>query len=191
MATVDDYYRALKQLLPPGKLFNSLDENSLPARWLAVAAKEFQRVDARVNAMLAEYDPRTATETLADWEREYGLPNELVPTIPATLSGRRAAIAMMVAMRGGQNFASYFALCAAAGWELLDVVRFAPKLLRAWTPNYPQGFKAGDRVWGKGWAYTVEFKVTAVDPQALPIDDLTRVIRKAIRAGWYVIVTAV
>ena len=66
MATADDYYRALKQLLPKGKLFDSLKEDSLPAKWLASVAKEFQRVDARVEAALAEFDPRTATETLED-----------------------------------------------------------------------------------------------------------------------------
>lgn len=192
MATADDYYRALKQLLPKGKLFDSLKEDSLPAKWLASVAKEFQRVDARVEAALAEFDPRTATETLEDWERELGLPNELVPTIPATLSGRRAAVAMMVAMRGGQSFDSYAALCAAAGWELIEVVRFASKLLRANVPSwYPQGARVDDRVWDAVWAYTVEFRVTATDPESLPIDDLTRVIRQALRAGWSAVVTAV
>ena len=75
----------LTALLPPGRLWRLLGGDRLPALLLA-CADELARLDARARALLDEADPSTATEMLADHERELGLPQA------STIEERRASV---------------------------------------------------------------------------------------------------
>lgn len=176
--------RVLRQLLPPGKLFDELAADSLLAKLLKGLSLEFERVDARARDAVAEMDPRTATETLDMWERALGLPDVRVPVLPSTTAGRRAAIALKLVMRGAQNETAYRALIEACGWELLDVHK-------VWSTRQP--FRAGDRAMGRAyglrWAMTVEFIVGNEAVDALPLADLTRVLQHTMQAHAYALVT--
>lgn len=74
---VRDYKALLLNLLPTGLAWprNGADQRDA---MLDAFAVELDRVDSRVGNMLDEADPRTALETLPDWERITGLPDECV-----------------------------------------------------------------------------------------------------------------
>jgi uncharacterized protein YmfQ (DUF2313 family) len=71
--TSEDYLEQLRALLPRGRLWASIGDKFIGLLW--AAADEFARVDARAAAALLELDPRTAVETLDDWENIYSLPH--------------------------------------------------------------------------------------------------------------------
>src|SRR6266540_6757682 len=96
------YARQLKQLLPRGLLWK-LEPTSWLSRLLLAIADELARIDARGEDLQNEWDPRTALETLPDWERILGI----TPPAGATTIERQAAAAAAIAARGGST-ASYF-----------------------------------------------------------------------------------
>jgi uncharacterized protein YmfQ (DUF2313 family) len=103
--------RQLAQLLPPGPLW-TLDPGSWLSRVLLAIADELARIDDRCDNLLDEWDPRTALETLEDWERVLGL----APASDATVSARQVAAAAACAARGGSTPAYFVALAAGLGY---------------------------------------------------------------------------
>jgi uncharacterized protein YmfQ (DUF2313 family) len=110
------YARMLKRLMPQGVLWDFSPESVISTAFLA-CGDEFARVEARGADLIEETDPRTATETLEDWERMLGLPDEDVVEFPATDAGRRLAIVAKFIRRGGQTPAYYLRLAAACGYD--------------------------------------------------------------------------
>jgi uncharacterized protein YmfQ (DUF2313 family) len=108
-AASERYARQLKQLLPRGALWN-LAPGSWLSNLLLAIADEFARIDARAETLIDEWDPRTALETLADWERVLGL-----PSIGDT-AARQLAAASRLAARGGSTPAYFIALAASLGF---------------------------------------------------------------------------
>lgn len=88
----DKYLKSIQSLLPNGPAFTR-DSNANITKLLKGLATELGRVDGRAVDLLDESDPRTASETLADWERVYGI------TTDTTLSDavRRDAILAKIA----------------------------------------------------------------------------------------------
>jgi hypothetical protein len=113
------YLRQLRALLPPGKAFN-YDPDSVVSKCLAAYADELARIDARGVQLIEESDPRTAEETIEQWEAMLSLPDEQVPVIPATLAERRIAVTQKYANRGGQNLDFFVRLAAACGYVVED-----------------------------------------------------------------------
>jgi len=105
------YARQLAQLLPPGRLWN-LEPESFLSRVLLAIAGEFARVDERCGRMIDEWDPRTAVETLPDWERVLGI----VPHSDASVSERQIACANAYVARGGQTAAYLCDVAARLGF---------------------------------------------------------------------------
>jgi len=73
--TLEDYRKAVRQLLPPGdwwekQLSNSESDVSL---WCDAKAEELFRFHARRADLLVEAFPKTTNELLSDWERIYTL----------------------------------------------------------------------------------------------------------------------
>lgn len=109
MDLIGAYARQLKQLLPGGALWN-LDQESWLSRLFLGVAGELARVDARGGDLVNEWDPRTATETLPEWERILGL-------APAgSTAARRAAVVRAYLARGGQTPAYFVELAARLGF---------------------------------------------------------------------------
>jgi uncharacterized protein YmfQ (DUF2313 family) len=67
----EHYLEQLMALLPRGRLWQVIGPKFRGILW--AAADEFARVDGRAGAAMLEIDPRTAVETLDDWENLYGL----------------------------------------------------------------------------------------------------------------------
>lgn len=166
------YLRSLKALLPPGVLFN-LAPDGIVSKTLQATSDELARVDARGIDLLNEADPRTATETLDDWERVVSLPDEQVLAIPGTTAERRVAVTQKWIARGGQSLAYFTELCAACGWVLDSVDLF--EVLRA-------NFRANDRCFDSTYAYTINFNLRDPSAAALATADVERVLRHATHA---------
>lgn len=99
----------LALLLPP----TSLDPNN--AALAAELVAEGNALDLALgyaDQLLLEADPRTASATLADWERVYGLPESFITQagITQSIAERRAALVAKDAMQGGQSRAFYISL---------------------------------------------------------------------------------
>lgn len=121
MANTADYFNMLKSLLPPGEAFDARsrgrDGGTLPVELpgyfgpvgggsplrqiLTAWADEFARLDARVQDLIAESDPRNAAELLSDYERALGLPNPCQYENRSTVAQRREAVVAMFRERGG------------------------------------------------------------------------------------------
>jgi uncharacterized protein YmfQ (DUF2313 family) len=178
--TSEGYARQLLQLLPPGRLWTLLADTEIFRAALGLA-DELSRVDARGVDLLNEADPRNATETIEDWERALGLPDERVLVIPSTIEERRIAVAQKLTNLGGQSVSFFVALAAACGYTV-TVSRF--RVLRV-------GCRVGDRVYGDAFAYSFEMLVETPTGDALPQADFERVIEHATHAHATVVFTYV
>jgi uncharacterized protein YmfQ (DUF2313 family) len=177
---VTAYARQLRQLLPPGRLWNLEPGTHLSTLILGVA-EELARVDARGLVLIEESDPRTATETLAEWERMLGLPDEDVLEVPSTTETRRQAIISKLLKLGGQSRAYYVTLAAACGYEAEIYDGYGAELFRV------NRQRMGDRLLGPAWAHT--WKVTVQPPtgSALTHAELERILRRVAPAHTVVI----
>jgi uncharacterized protein YmfQ (DUF2313 family) len=181
----------LKALLPEGRLFDEMEtppaQGEGPVIWLLLKAfgKELERLELRIHVALAEMDPRTATETLDEWEKMYGLPDVRVPVLPSGTAQRRAVVVAKVISRGAQNAAAYELLINACGWELIE-------LRKVWTfPWLDCESEHDGYVGGMEWALTVEFLVGGETLDSLPLADLTRVLQFTMQLHAYALVTYV
>jgi hypothetical protein len=107
--SAEAYARQLKQLLPRGLLWR-LDPGSWLSKLLLAISDELARIDGRAEVLVNEWDPRTAVETLPEWERIFGLPST------GTTAQRQAAIAGAAAARGGQSRQYFIGLLAQMGY---------------------------------------------------------------------------
>lgn len=101
--------RMLARLLPPGPIWESTTVLAL----VEGLAGTWRRLMVRVADALREMRGGRAEETLAEWERELGLP--VCPPGPSADADRRASIAAALAGVGGQTPAYFVALALAAG----------------------------------------------------------------------------
>lgn len=130
------YARALKKLLPPGRIWRLVTEATLSKLFHGVG-DELARVEQRGRDWVEETDPRTATETLDDWERVLALPDEDILAIPATDAERRTAIVQKLLRTGGQSPAYYESVALAAGWTVTVVEDYGATVARCGTAECP------------------------------------------------------
>lgn len=117
MGVVGDAYQRMQMaLLPPGKLWRLVGDSLLAALFLG-AADELERFDARVADLLAEADPRTATELLAEYERELDLEET-----PSTAERRARIVARLIARQRYRPVDFQTALAILLGQDAGDVV---------------------------------------------------------------------
>lgn len=115
--TAAEYAQQLKDLLPPGKVWN-LEADSNISKTMLATGDELARVDARGVDLIEESDPRTADETIEDWESMLSLPDERVTVIAATLAERRIAVTQKYVAQGGQDVEFFTRLALACGYTL-------------------------------------------------------------------------
>lgn len=124
------HIEALKALLPGGPAWNREVTGKL-RKLLAGIADELVRLDARIDDLLDEMDPRTATETLDQWEAMLGLPDPCAP-VPTTTEDRRAAIIGQLLRPVSGTKAFFISLAAAMGYDVTiieggtDLTEFGP-----------------------------------------------------------------
>lgn len=109
-----DYVEVAVSLLPPGPAWPRFLETGL-RKVLGAFCREPERIHNRGLDLVEESDPRTATETIAAWEREYGLPEKCLHDPPSTIEGRRAAVHAKAISQGGQTAAYFISIAAALG----------------------------------------------------------------------------
>lgn len=191
MADYVGWAHVMRRLLPPGKLFDEMEtppglrEGPVLWRLFKGFGREVARLEQRILLALEEMDPRTATETLDDWERAHGLPDLRIPVLPATVAGRQAALAAKMAARGAQNEAAYSALITACGWTLIELRRINTR------PVFRASSRVGDRCYGLAWACTVEFLVGGETVDSLSLANLTSVLQWTMQQHAYALVTYV
>jgi uncharacterized protein YmfQ (DUF2313 family) len=112
----DDYQQALAALLPEGAAWPR-EPGSVLMRLLGAWAVELERVDARAALLMAETDPASTAELLADWERVVGLPDECAMQAQ-TVAERRAALEGRLTSVGGQSKAFFFQLAQRLGYTV-------------------------------------------------------------------------
>jgi hypothetical protein len=103
------FARTLRQLLPPGVLW-LFEADSILSKSILALSDEFARATGRALDLVEESDPRTATETLDEWERVLGLPDDTVTAVPTTTAGRRLAIVQKLIRQGGKTLPSTWPL---------------------------------------------------------------------------------
>ncbi|MFT3843357.1 MAG: DUF2313 domain-containing protein [Myxococcaceae bacterium] len=163
------YGRMLRALFPPGRAFN-LEVGGVISETCEALAVELQRVHDRGVDLINETDPRTAVETLPDWERVFGLPNVFVPEILPTIAERQVAVTAMYVWRGGQSYSFFANLVKACGYSLASIDLFAGTgLLRV-------GDRVGKRCYGKKYAYAFRLNINAPTGVALDHASTARII---------------
>jgi uncharacterized protein YmfQ (DUF2313 family) len=74
--SVDDQADTLARLLPDGPLFDAKWRTETTMRKLLFGlAGEFARLDGTMDTILDEYDPRTTTQFLQEWEQAVSIPD--------------------------------------------------------------------------------------------------------------------
>lgn len=180
--TYTKYGSHLVKLLPPGKLWNLEGDSELRKTLLALG-DEFQRVEDRGADLIEESDPRTADETIGDWEEMVGLPDEQVTAISAVLAERRVAVVQKLVGRSGQNLDFYERLCEACGYPLLSLTKHAGDVLRSGTAQ------CGEIVVGIDDAYTITLELDTPTAGALTEAQFEAVIRASTHSHIQVVFT--
>lgn len=111
--SADAYARQLKQLLPRGLVWK-LDPASWLSKLLLGISDELARIDARSDDLLNEWDPRTAFETLPEWERMMRIPDGCLGVSTVT-SERQAAVTAKWIARGGAAPTYFIGVAARLG----------------------------------------------------------------------------
>ena len=122
LLAVDDYRDLLMRLSPPGAAFGP---GGRYEDLLTALAGGLAELHDRAVAADAESDPRTADETLPDWERMLGILSPMTDQADR----QREAHATLIA-RGGCSVAYFVALAAALG----VTITIQEPLSEGWTP---------------------------------------------------------
>ena len=112
--TAADYAQQLAALLPSGPAWEQEFQPVLH-NLLHALAPEFARLDMRALQVLNESFLTTFHETLADWERVLGLPDECSGA-GGTVGERKALVRSRLLDLGGQTPAFYMQLAIRAGY---------------------------------------------------------------------------
>lgn len=109
--TVVEAASALRRLLPPGVAWAAPDGSRLWQYCRALGTR-LVAVHQRTLDMISESDPRTAVESLPEWEAMLGLP------ATGTTAQRQSAVTAAWVARGGQTPAYFVALASSGGWTI-------------------------------------------------------------------------
>lgn len=168
------YSSQLAKLLPPGIAWDLEDGSELRETLLAMS-DELERVRFRGLDLINETDPRTASETIGDWETAFGLPDERVTSISSDLDERRVAVTQKVVAQGGQNYTYFETICAACGWPLISITKNHGLMCRV-------GARVGARIYASEWSFMILLTLNSPTAGALPRADFERVIRHVTHA---------
>jgi uncharacterized protein YmfQ (DUF2313 family) len=122
--TSADYLSQIQALLPPGSGLSQHPQANLTAL-LQAFADIFAEVDAVMNSLYDEADPRTTNELLPDWERVAGLPDVAVGNVFQSIAERRAWLMTRLTGIGGQSIAYFIGLAASLG-SAITITEFQP-----------------------------------------------------------------
>lgn len=127
MALSDDAYRQmLSELLPSGPAWPRESDAAL-MKLLDGLAQELARIDARLDDLLSESDPRTAYEMLAAWEENAGLPDACwILLDDNSISARRMRLLLRMTGLGGQSPSYFVELAEKLGYANVSFEEYEP-----------------------------------------------------------------
>ena len=117
MTTGANYTAQLAALLPRGQLWAGLLASPLFRGVLQACGDALARLQADIDRLPVEADPRTTADFLVEWESTVGLPDGCLADGGSTEQRRAAVVARLVAT-GGASAAYFQALAAAYGYEI-------------------------------------------------------------------------
>jgi uncharacterized protein YmfQ (DUF2313 family) len=144
IVSADDVARSLSLRLPTGRAIWRALESNMRALLLGLA-DELARVYNRAGDLVNEMHPTTCIETLADWETEYGLPDDCAPDLQ-TVAQRRDVL--LAKYRGNMSFttSNVIALAASVG----VAITIDEPVMRRYGTRYGTRFY-GLRAWNYVW----------------------------------------
>lgn len=119
-----DYYALLQAALPQGPAWPKEDD-AIISKQLSVWAEEFARVDARIEDLINDADPRTTSELLLSYERVAGLPDECVTTSQSHQQ-RISALVTKLQTLGGQSRQYFIDMAADLDYPDATIDEFYP-----------------------------------------------------------------
>ena len=122
LVSKSEYIELLKNLLPPGPAFPTDDDESEMGVLLGAIATECARVNAYINLLIEESDPRTTSQMFEDWETSFGLPDECVMAFlerDITLEERRKSLVTKAVGVGGQTLTYFHDLARQLGRDVV------------------------------------------------------------------------
>lgn len=122
--TEADFYNQLVDLLPPGPAWD-MEQSAVARQLLSAWAAELARIQADIERLVEEADPRTTLQLLPDYERIFGLPTDCMAGLPLSIAERRNALVSQMTATGGQSRAYFIALAAAVGYTI-TITEFRP-----------------------------------------------------------------
>jgi uncharacterized protein YmfQ (DUF2313 family) len=152
--TATEYLGHLQELLPSGPAWPR-EPDAVQTKIFDAWAQEFVRIEERIDALIEEADPRTAIEMLADWERNFGLPDDCYPEA-ATLAERRARLLQKITFQGGQSIQFFTDFLEALGYPGVTITEFRP-----FKANSKCNAALNQGGWRYGWRINVPSTVTA------------------------------
>ena len=167
MADLNAYTTSLLQHLPNGPAWPR-DDGSRLAALMRGLATEFTRIDARAQQLVDESLPSYVTDTLARWEKDYGLPDKCTPS-GQTTEERKDALVQKYLIYGSQSRAFQISLCEALGCQA-DITEYK-------VSKYGGSYGAAYR--GQDWAFVVQFNI--VLPETDNPDGLKQVLECTLR----------
>lgn len=125
MSRLADYVRQFMQLLPRGRLWDSLPTDPVLSAYIEAEQAEIVRIEARATNLMNETNPLTTFELLPEWEAWAGLPEPCLAGESRTLEQRQTALQAKLTRTGGQSKAYYISLSAGIGFEI-TITEFDP-----------------------------------------------------------------
>jgi uncharacterized protein YmfQ (DUF2313 family) len=117
---MSQHAEVLKLCLPPVSYDANAANLSIE---LNAVGKQLDEAQMYADQLQAEMFPSTATVSLPDWERVYGLPDPCL-TIEQSLEQRRAALESKVNAKGGQSIPYFIDLAELLGYPDATVEEF-------------------------------------------------------------------
>ena len=106
--------------MPGGPAWSDAVVSNLLQAW----SDELARIDARIEALAQEADPRSTDELLSDWERVLGLPDKCTASLGLSTAERRQLAWQRLTEQGGQSRAYFIALAARLGEPDVTISEF-------------------------------------------------------------------
>lgn len=123
MSVQEAYLHQLQAILPPGQAWTR-DRDANLTKVLSVIASQMAEIDESAMQLLIESDPRRALDLLADWETEFGLPDDCTLT-GTTLQERRFALLQKIITLGSQSKPYFIAVAQGLGYQI-QITEYRP-----------------------------------------------------------------
>lgn len=116
--SLEEHAQSLADYLPGGKLFIAKNTNGTNFRkYLRGLSYELQRFESALIEVTSEYDPRTTTEFITEWESSVGIPDDCFPGTGSLDERRRDVITKFMAI-GVSTAQDFIDLAAFMGYEI-------------------------------------------------------------------------